>query len=127
MPKVAQRIIPALLLWGGFIFVIFNIPYPDSLTQANLSQTGLFFIPLYLALAFTLNIFLKNFFISSSISLGLIFFLILQALDSLNIVTGILIIISVGLLISYFKRNQRKELTKLPKIHKLTNLQRREK
>ncbi|MBI2315219.1 hypothetical protein HYU93_04165 [Candidatus Daviesbacteria bacterium] len=127
MFKIIQKIVPGLLFWGVVIFVIFSTPYPDSLTQANLNQTALFFIPLYLAFVFTLNIILKNIFISSSISLGLIFFLILQALDSLNIVTGILIIISVGLLVSYFKKNQRKELIKLPKIHKLTNLRRREK
>lgn len=127
MLKFILKIIPALFLWGIFIFVVLKIPYPQSLTQANLTQLGLFFIPLYFALTSTLNIFLKNIFISSSISLGLILLLILKALDSINIVTAILIIIMVALLVSYFsKKNKRQNLnpiksnlTKLPKIPKL--------
>ena len=116
------KIIPTILFWGGFIYVLFMIPYPQSLTEANILQITLFFISLFLTLIFTSNIYLKSFFNSSSISLGLIFLLILKALDSLNIVTGLLIIISVGLLISYFRKIKKHNLTKLPKIPKLTQL-----
>lgn len=127
MFKIIQKIILGLLFWGGFIFVVLNVPYPDSLTQANLNQVIPFFASLFLVLLLTFNIFLKNIFISFSISLGVILFLILQALDSLNLVTGILIIISAGLLISYFKKTKSKHLVKLPKIPKLTKLQGRKK
>lgn len=127
MHKLIKRIIPSLLFWIVFIFIIFNTPYPDSLTQANLNQVIPFFASLFLVLLLTFNIFLKNIFISFSISLGVILFLILQALDSLNLVTGILIIISAGLLISYFKKTKSKHLVKLPKIPKLTKLQGRKK
>lgn len=123
MTKIILKSISALIFWGVFIFVVFNVPYPESLAQANFTQISLFFVPLFLAIAFTLNFFFKNILMSFSITLCLIFFLILKALDSLNIVTGILILTSGGLLFSYFKKVKRKNLTKLPKIPKLTKLQ----
>ncbi|MDO8639119.1 MAG: hypothetical protein Q7R43_06090, partial [Candidatus Daviesbacteria bacterium] len=96
-----------ILSWGIFIFIVFNIPYPDSLAQANLMQAALFFGSLFLGIALTLNIFLINILMSFAISLCLIFLLILKALDSLSIVTGVLLLISAGLLFSYFKKNKR--------------------
>lgn len=102
-----SRIIPVLFFWGIFIFVVLKIPYPESLTQADFTQIGSFLIPLFLALILTFNIFLKNFYISFSIALGFVFLLILKALDSLGAVTGILVIISIGLLYSYFRKTKR--------------------
>lgn len=122
MSKVFRKILPAVVSWGGFVYVLFSTPYPESLTSANILQISFFFIPLFLGFTFSLNIFIKSFFVSSSLSLGLIFLLILKGLNSLNIVTGVLIIISIGLLVSYFKKITRRSLTKLPKIHKLTPL-----
>lgn len=131
MLKIILKIIPALFFWGTFVFASLQIPYPDSLTQANVSQLIPFFGSLFLAIIFTLNIFLKNIFLSLSLALGLIFLLILKALDSLNFVTAFLVLLSVGLLFSYFwKRKNRiflpysgfKNLTKQTKISKLTGL-----
>ena len=122
MVKLLPRFVPALIFWVVFVYVVLRIPYPETITQASIVQILSFFIPLYLALTLTFNIFLKNIFISGSASLGLIFLLILRALDSLNLVTAILIIISTGLLVSYFRKIKRKNLTKLPKIPKLTHL-----
>ncbi len=133
MKKFILPVGSVVFFWGIFALVILYIPYPESLTQANWTQITPFFIFLYLTLVFALNIFLKNIFISSSIALGLIFLLTLKALDSLNLVTGVLTIIAVGLLISYFRKVKRhdpppssgfKNLTKLPKIPKLTSLRR---
>lgn len=124
MARLLTRFIPALFFWGIFAYVILQIPYPDTITQANVTQLLAFFIPLFLAITLTLNSILKNILMSESIGLGLIFLLILKSLESLNIVTGILIIISIGLLVSYFKKIKRKNLTKLPKIPKLTSLRR---
>ena len=120
--KVISALVLTTIFWLGFIFVIFQVPYPESLTSANTTQLISFFVPLYLSLIFTLNIFLKNISISASLSLGLIFLLILKALDSLNFVTGILLIISVYLLVSYFKKGGSSGLTlssKIPKLHSL--------
>ncbi len=116
------KIIPPLFFLGIFIYVVLQIPYPDSITQANFTQLLSFFIPLFLAISLTINLFLKNIFISTSISSGLIFFLFLKALDSLNLVTISLIIIPVGLLISYFRKKKKKSLTNYSKIPKLTRL-----
>lgn len=124
MNKSILKFIPAVILWGIFIFVVLKIPYPDSLTQANLTQIIPFFASLYLTLILTFNILLKNILSSAALSLGLIFLLILKALDSLNIVTGALTVIAMYLLLSYFKKIKRKNLTKLPKIPKLTHLRR---
>src|SRR3989304_9199389 len=104
MSKIILKVILLLIFWGIFVFVVLQVPYPESLTQANLIQLIPFFVPLYLALTFTLNIFLKNIFSSTSFSLGLILLLILKALDSLNIVTGILTAVATYLLFSYFRK-----------------------
>ena len=120
--KYVLKIIPPVLFWGIFVYVILQVPYPESITQANSVQLLAFFIPFFLGVAFSLNLFLKNFFITGSLSLGLVFLLILKALDSLNIVTIVLIIISVGLFVSYFRRIKKKGLTNYSKIPKLTNM-----
>lgn len=118
------KLTPALIFWGIFIFVIFQVPYPESLTQASLFQILAFFISFFLALVITLNLFLK--FIPSSvfISLGIISLLLLKALDALNFVSAALIFITVGLLLSYFKKTKG-HLTYVSKISKLTHLHRK--
>lgn len=124
MFKLLPKVIPALVFWGVFIYVVLKVPYPDSLTSANLTQLLSFFIPLFLAIAFTLSLLFKNIFMSASASLGVIFLLFLKALGSLNLVSAVLIIIPVGLLISYFRKIKHKGLTNHSKIPKLTNLRR---
>lgn len=132
MSKIFFKLFPVLFFWGIFIALIFKIPYPDSLVQANLYQIIPFFVPLFLALILTFNIFFRNIFFSASISLGIILVLVLKALDSLNIITGVLILIAVALLVSYFRKTKKprslvnsgfKNLTKQPKIPRLTRLQ----
>ena len=131
MFKFISKIFLPVIFWGIFASVVLQIPYPDTITQANVTQLLAFFIPLFLAITLTLNSILKNILMAGSIGLGLILLLILKSLDSLNIVTGILIIISIGLLVSYFRKIKKrspsinsgfKNLTKLPKIPKLTHL-----
>lgn len=101
------KTIPVLFFWGVFLFVVLQIPYPDSFIQANLGQLLPFFISLFLALALTLNIILQSILISGSTSLGLIFLLILKALDSFNLVTAALVAVIMYLLISYFRKIKR--------------------
>lgn len=115
------KIIPALVCWSFFIYTILQVPYPETITQANTYQILLFFATLFFALIFTLNIFLQNIIISVFISLGVIFLLSLKALDSLNIITALLVIFSVGLFTSYFRKKKR-SLTNSSKIPKLTKL-----
>lgn len=122
MFKSLTKIAPTLIFWGIFIYVVLQVPYPNSLTQANHIQLLTFFVPLFLAITLTLNILLKNIFIAGSISLGIILFLILKALDSLNLVTLSLTVIAGGLLVSYFRKIKRRNLTKLPKVPRLTRL-----
>lgn len=109
MPKLFLKIIPALIFWGIWILVIFYVPYPESLTQASLWQILAFFIPLFLALTFTL---------SAPIALGIVFLTLLKALDALNFVSAALIITAVALLL-------RVRLTSARKISKLTSLRRK--
>lgn len=132
MLKLLYKLLPVLIFWGIFAYVILQIPYPNSLTQATPLQLLAFFISLFLAIIFTLNIFLSFFPLSLSLTIALIFLLILKALDSLNLVTGVLILIVVWLLFSYFKKGGSKSLnpiksglTSQSKIPKLTTLQRR--
>ncbi len=116
------KIMPAIIFWGVFIYIVLTIPYPQSLTQANMSQIIPFFAALYLAILLTLNIFLKRIILSASVTLGIILLLLLKALDSLNLVTGLLVIITIGLFASYFMKIKKRGLTKSTKIPKLTKL-----
>lgn len=125
MFKSLTKIAPTLIFWGIFTYVVFQIPYPKNLTQASILQILGFFIPLFLAVNLTINIFLKNIFSSSSISLGIIFLLLLKALDSLNLVTGTIIMIAVILLVSYFRKIKKRGLTNHSKIPKLTRLRKK--
>lgn len=114
------KIIPAIIFWGIFIFVIFQVPYPKSLTQTSPYQFFSFFTSLFLATIFSINIFLKNFFSSASISLGIILLLLLKALNALNFVSTGLVILAVILFLNYFKKSKPKNLTytqKVPKLH----------
>lgn len=124
------KIILCTIFWGIFAYIVLQVPYPNSLTQATLLQLLVFFISLFLAITFTLNIFLSFILLSSILSLGIIFLLILKALDSLNIVTAILTLIAIGLLFSYFRKIKKGSLnpiksglTSSGKISKLTGLQ----
>lgn len=94
----------ALFFWGIFVYVIFQIPYPNSLTQASVFQLSAFFTPLFLALTSTINIFFKFLLRSVLISAALMVFLTLQALQTLSLLTFILTSVAFGLFISYFKK-----------------------
>jgi len=123
MVRLFLKILLSLIFWGVFIYVVFQIPYPESLTQASINQLLYFFIPLFLALIFTSNLLLKSILRSILISFGIILLLVLKALDSLNIVSALLTIIAVGLLISYFKTPT--SLTSGSNIPKLRSLRRK--
>lgn len=124
MPKIFLKIAPALIFWGIFILVIFQVEYPKSLTQASLWQILAFFIPLFLAFLFLLNIFVNFFIVSCIISTGLILLLILKSLDALNLVTGGLTLLAVYLFLSYFHKSKKRGLTSSMKIPKLKSLRR---
>lgn len=126
MIKIITKILPIALLWGIFVYVVLQIPYPLSLTQSNILQLFSFFIPLFFALSLTINLFLKNIFSSASIALGLIFLLILKALDSINLVTTTLTVLAAALLISYFRKAKNQSLTNRSKIPKLTQLRKQQ-
>ncbi len=124
MPKFLLRTIPALIFLGIFIWVVLFVDYPKSLTQASTLQLAVFFVTLFLCLTFLLNIAINKLITSSIISLGGMILLILKALAVLNFVTGILTILAIYLLASYFKKSH-PNLTYTPNIPKLTRLIRR--
>lgn len=101
------NILLSLISWGIFSYTIFQVPYPDSLTSANLFQLTSFFIPLFLALIFTLNIFLKSLTPALILAASLIIILLLQALQILNLVTASLVILTTFLLSSHFNRKNK--------------------
>ena len=116
----------ALISLVIFIYVILQVPYPDSLTSANAFQIFSFFTSLFLVLSFTLNIFFQFILRSIIISFGLILLLVLKGLNSLNLVSFGLTIIAFGLLLSYLKK-PKSRLTSRPKNPTLRNLSRRKK
>lgn len=116
LPKAAL----ALIFWGVFSYTIFQVPYPESLTSANFLQLTAFFIPLFLALILTINIFLKYLTLSAILAASLIIILLLQALHILNLVTASLVIIATILLTSQFQK--RKSNNRLPKVSRALRL-----
>lgn len=130
--KVLIRVFPLIIFWGTFIGVILFLPYPDSLPQASFLQMIAFFIPLFLAITFTVDLVLKNIPSSIAFSLGIILLLALKALKSVNSLYIILIVLAVGLLVSYFKsmrspltRSGSNDLTSSSFVPKLKNLRRK--
>lgn len=127
MSKKILKIFSALIFWGIFVYVILFVNYPQSITGASSLQLLAFFVPLFLALTFTFNLFLKFLLSSSFLALSAILMLFLKALDILNFVSAGLIIVAVGLLLSYFRKvKQRSGLTSTQKISKLTHLRRKD-
>lgn len=119
------KAIPALIFWGVFTLVIFTIPYPETLTSASSIQLLAFFIPLFLSLVFTFEIFIKFLPRSIALSFGLIILLILKPLGSLNLVSTSLTIVAIFLLISYFKKKRLTSRSNVPKIRNLSRRKRR--
>jgi hypothetical protein len=105
MIKVLLLLALALIFWGIFIWVIFYIEPPKSLTEANLLQIAYFFIPLYLAIIFSVNLLLKSLPASGSIALGIVILLTLKALDLFNFLYVTITLIATLLLFSYFKKD----------------------
>lgn len=98
------KIFPPLLFLAIFAYVIFNVSYPNSLSEATFFQLTAFFVPLLFTLVFTINLFLNFFLHSIPISLGLIILLVLKGLGTLNIVTAILTILAIWLIVGNFKK-----------------------
>ncbi|MDP3974319.1 MAG: hypothetical protein Q8P92_05810 [Candidatus Daviesbacteria bacterium] len=124
MIKFLPKLLLPLIFWGSFIYVVLQIPYPESFSQASPQQLLYFFVSLFFAITLTLNIFLNFILLSASVAIGIILLLILRAMEFLNIVTTIMVLIAVGLLFSYFGKIKGKKLTLNSKIPKLTHLRR---
>ncbi len=121
MLQIFLKIIPALIFWGIFLYVIFQVPYPKTLKEANLIQLLSFFTPLFLALIFTLDLFLRFIFRSILISFTVIILLVLKDLDTLGLIASGITLIVLILSLIYFKKTS---LTSSLKIPKLTALRR---
>ena len=121
MLQIFLKIIPALIFWGIFLYVIFQVPYPKTLKEANLIQLLSFFTPLFLALIFRLDVFLRFIFRSILISFTVIILLVLKDLDTLGLIASGITLIVLILSLIYFKKTS---LTSSLKIPKLTALRR---
>jgi hypothetical protein len=120
--KLLLKLLPVFFSWVVFISVILFVKYPESLTQSSFLQLIAFFIPLYFGLVFTINLAFNNIPSSSALSLGIVLLLVLKALRAVNNLTVILIIVAVGLLISYFRNPKSPRLTSgrfVPKLRAL--------
>lgn len=95
----------AVVAWLIFLIVIFTVDYPTSLANASVYQLLAFFIPLFVSIFLTLNIFAKSLLRSFIFSFGIILLLILKALDTLNLVTFAITLVAIYLLLGSFKNN----------------------
>lgn len=79
--SAVKKILPPFLFAFILGLVIWQVKPPESITQANLSQLTLFFVPLILFLTFLTNLYTKYILKSFIFSLGITLILILKALD----------------------------------------------
>ncbi|MBI2600602.1 hypothetical protein HYW42_01500 [Candidatus Daviesbacteria bacterium] len=121
MIKLVKKFVPVLLVWGVFVYVLLNTPYPKDLSQATTPQLIFFFTPLFLAIIFTLNLYLNYLPVSISVSLGLVILLILKALNILNLVTILLTLTTAYLFASYFWK-ERSNVKSHPNLTSRSNI-----
>lgn len=122
MAAVVKKLIALLLFAGLFILVITNTEPPKSWNQASLFQIMAFFLPLLLAFTVLLDIFIRYIPHSFIIGLGLILGLSFYAVNQLNYLTGILVILIILFSWRVFPKMKlpRFRLTggsKIPKLH----------
>jgi len=119
MPLLKKLVLPllCLIILG---LMIFKTTPPESLTSASPLQL-LIFLPIFLFLFSFGNIFLKNYFKSLGLSLGLLILVILKGLGIINLAS--LIILSLGLIIlikslKYKKPADKNHIPKLSNLNK---------
>lgn len=106
-----HKIIP-MIFWIGFLLCVVLVSYPTSIVDASLKQLVAFFIPLLFALIFTFHLLIKSYYRCFVLAFGVILLLLLQAFDTLNLVTLILTSFGVALLMGNLKLDFLKKKTK---------------
>lgn len=114
--RILKLIIPAIFSISLFIFVLINVPAPNSWQEASTFQILAFIIPLLFMLLSVINLFSYNLITSFLISLGVIILIGLKAAHILNYFSTGLVILIFGGLVIHFKGG----LTKEKRIPKLT-------
>lgn len=104
MSKYLKKLLPIIFLGLCLGLVVWFTKPPASLTNTNIFQFLLFFIPLFFLLTFIFNLFFNFFLRSLILSLGIILLLIFKSLDLLNFVSSLLTILATILLIISFKK-----------------------
>ena len=108
MKKFLPKLFLPLFLWGVFIYIVNTFEPPQIFTQISLFQILLFFIPLFLALTFTINMLVRFLIFSFTIALALCLIILLKGIGGLNPISGLLTLFAFGLLLSYLKQFKRK-------------------
>lgn len=123
---IFQKILLTLAPLIALALVIYYLPAPTSWPEATAVQILAFFIPLLLFFTFLSNIlfsYLPHAFIAG---LGLMFLVVLYTAGQFNIFTSGIVIALIIISIKFFPRFRYKfRLTKTPKIHKITPLERK--
>lgn len=117
-----QRLLPTIFFAAIFGLVIWQVKPPQTVFDASLTQLVLFYLPLYLLLTSLTNLYFQFLPKSLIASLGLILLPVLKSLDSLNLVTFTLTIVSSILITKSFKKTQKttfgREIPKLSRLKK---------
>lgn len=113
---ILKKLIPIFFFAGIFIWVFLQTEPPKSLTSASVLQILLFFIPLFLLLTFSINIYFNFFIRSIFVSLGLTLLLIFKSLEMLNFVSVILTILGTVFLTVSFKKPKQFQLGKIQSL-----------
>ena len=125
IPKLPIYIYKLLAFIGFlslFMLVIFYIEPPRTWQEASVFQMLAFFVPILLALTAVIDILMHYFPHSFIISLGVIMFLAFYAVNQLNILTGVLVVLITAFFVRVFPKMKlpRFRLTgsaKIPKLH----------
>lgn len=113
-----RKMVPIVILCIILGAIIWFVEPPKTITDYP-AQISLFFIPFFLILVFSLNVFLKCYPRSITIAIGLSVVLSLQALSYLNIYNFIIIVTGIFLVIKFLKKPKISYQTKIPKLSHL--------
>lgn len=113
-----RKIVPLVIVCIILGAIIWFVEPPKTITDYP-TQISLFFIPFFLILVFSLNLFLKCYPRSITIAIGLSVLLSLQALSYLNIYNFIIIVTGIFLVIKFLKKPKISYQTKIPKLSHL--------
>lgn len=113
------RLLTIIVILTTLIYIFIYIPYPNSWEQASISQILVIFVSFLIISTLIIDLFLKYLPRSFILGMGLMVMITLQALNILNSLLAIEIILVSILLARIFPKLRLTGSIKIPKLQKI--------